>query len=105
MAGRKSKAEWHRQSKIHFRGEPLFALEPDTQAPCIAPAITQGLQIMAAAKSKKSGKPTVERSARRLTAIAMRHLQSLSPEERETRLARFERAIYRASGVNPGSGD
>ena len=52
---------------------------------------------MATGKLRKSKKPTIEQTARRLTSIAERHLQKLSPEQRETRLAGFERAISRAS--------
>jgi hypothetical protein len=46
---------------------------------------------------KKRKKPTLEQTARRLTSIAERHLSGLPPEEREARVAAFERAIYKAS--------
>ena len=46
---------------------------------------------------KKRKKPTLEQTARRLTAIAERHLNTLTPEEREARVTGFERAIYKAS--------
>jgi hypothetical protein len=49
--------------------------------------------------SKKRKKPTLEQTARKLSAIAERQLSTLTPEEREVRVTAFERAIYKASSA------
>jgi hypothetical protein len=41
----------------------------------------------------KSRKLTLDQAARKLTAIAVRHLDTLPPDEREKRIAAFETVI------------
>ena len=48
-------------------------------------------------KSSKRKKPTLENVARKLASIAEKHLRQFTPDERDSRVAAFERAIFRAS--------